>query len=133
VARSPQHQKLPKLRQSIAQPLPVAIGQADHRRGHRDQLVRLKVDERRCLGLADASRDEEECRGDPEDGGETSEHGRARLLNATRFELRDRRTRDADTARELGLGEVQTLACGPDREREGRPWHGFRDDRTLAR
>jgi hypothetical protein len=133
VARSPQHEKLPKLRQSIAQPLPVAIGQADHRRGHRDQLVRLEVDELRCLGLADACRDEEERRGDPEYRGETCEHGCARLLNATRFELRDRRTRDADTARELGLCEVQTFACGPDREREGRPCCGFRDDRTLAR
>jgi hypothetical protein len=43
------------------------------------------------------------------------------LLNATRLELRDRGTRDADAARELSLSEVQSLARGSDRQREGWP------------
>ncbi len=133
MARSPQNEKLPKLRQSVAEPLPVALGHTDHRGGHQNQLVRLEVDERGGLGFPDACRGEEERRGDPEHRGETREDGCAGLLDATSFELSDRRTRDTDAARELGLCEVQPLARGPDRERKGRSCHGFRDDRTLAR
>jgi hypothetical protein len=105
----------------------------DHRRGHRDELVCLELHERGGLGLADACRGQEECRGNAENRREPREDGGARLLDAARLELRDRCPRDADAACKLGLSEVQPLACGPDRECQGRPRGGFRDDRTLAR
>ena len=133
MSRPPQDEKLPKLCQSVAQPLPVAIGHADHRGGHRDELVRLEVDERRGFGFADACSREEKCRRDAKYRGKTGEHRGAGLLDTTCLELGDRGTRDTDTAGELGLGEVQLLACGPDRERQRGPCRRLRDDRNLAR
>ena len=121
MARPSEHEELTKLRESVVQPSPVALGQADHRSGHRDELVGLQIHERRGLGLADARRREEERSRDAEHRGEASEDGGPRLLNATRLELRDRGTRDADAARELSLSEVQSLARGSDRQREGWP------------
>jgi hypothetical protein len=121
VARTAQDEKLPKLRQAVAQPLAVTLSHANHRRGHRDELVGLDLDERRGLGLTDAGRGEEKRRGDAEHRGKTREDGGARLLDAARLELRDRGARDADATRELGLSEVQSLAPGADRERQRRP------------
>jgi hypothetical protein len=133
VPGAPQNEELPQLPESVAEPLPVALGHVDHRRGHRDELVGLELRERSGPGLAYARRREEDRRGNAENRGEPREDGGARLLDAARLELRDRRPRDADAAGELGLGEMQPLAGGPDRECEGRPRGDFRDDRTLAR
>ena len=121
MARPAEDEELAQLRESVAQPSPVALGQADHRRGHRDELVGLQIDERRGLGLADARRRQEERSRDAEDRGEACEDGGPRLLDATRLELCDRSTRDADAACELSLSEVQSLARGSDRQREGWP------------
>jgi hypothetical protein len=116
-----QDEKLLKLGETVAQPPPVAVGHADHRRGHRDELVGLKLDERCGLGLANAGRHEEQRRGDAEHRGEASEHGGTWLLDPARLELRDRRARDTDAARQLRLSEVQPLARGSNRQRQGRP------------
>jgi len=121
VARPAQDEELPKLGEPVAEPAPVPLRQADHRRGHRDELVSLQVHERRSLGLAYARRREEERSGDTQDRRETREDGGAWLLDATRLELGDRRARDTDTTSELGLSEVQSFARGPDRERQRRP------------
>lgn len=115
-----QDEKLLKLGESVAQPPPVPVGHPDHRRGHRDELVGLKLDERCGLGLANAGRDEEQRRGDAEHRGEACEHGGTRLLDAAGLKLRDRRARDTDAARQLSLSEVQSLARGSHRERQGR-------------
>jgi hypothetical protein len=133
MAGSPQDQELPKLGESVAEPFSVALGHADHRRGHRDELVGFQLDERSGLRLADARGREQEGRRDAQDSGEACEDGGPRLLDASRFELRYRGARDADPSGELGLCEVQSLARGSDRERQGRPRDGLRDDRTLAR
>jgi len=43
------------------------------------------------------------------------------LLDATRLELRDRRARDSNASGQLSLSEVQSLARGSHRQRQGRP------------
>jgi hypothetical protein len=121
VPRPSENEELPKLREPVAQPPAVALGHADHRRGHRDELVGLEIHERCGLGLADARRRKEQGRGDAEHRGEAREDGGTRLLDAAGLELCDRRARDTDAACELSLCEVQSLACGPYRERQGRP------------
>jgi len=121
VARPAEDEKLPKLGEPVAEPTPVAVREADHRRGHRDELIGLQVHERCGLSFADARRREEERRGNPEHRRETCEYGGAWLLDATRLELGDRRARDTDAARQLRLSEVQLFARGPDRERQRRP------------
>jgi hypothetical protein len=121
VAGLAQDEQIPKLGEPVMKPLPVALRQADHRRGHGDELVGLQVDERCGLGLPDARRSEEQCRGDPKYRREPREDGGAWLLDATRLELRYRRARNTDTTCELGLSEMQPFARGPDRERQGRP------------
>ena len=121
MARPAQDEKLPKLGKPVAEPAPVPLRQADHRRGHRDELVGLKLYERRSLGLTHARRGEEERRRDAQDSGETREHGGTRLLDAAGLELGDRSARDADAARELSLSEVQFLARRSHRQCERRP------------
>ena len=121
MARPAQDEELPELGESVAEPAPVPIRQADHRRGHRDELVGLEVHERRGLSLTYARRREEERRGNAQDRREPREYGGAWLLDPTRLELGDRRARDTDTTSELGLSEVQSFARGPDRERQRRP------------
>ena len=73
------------------------------------------------LGLTYARRHEEQRRGNAKDRRETREYGGAWLLDATRLELGDGRARDTHPSGELGLSEVQSLARGPDRERQRRP------------
>ena len=102
-------------------PAPVAIGETDHRRGHRDELVPLEVDERQRVCFADARGGEEQRGWDAENGREAREDRGARLLDTARLELGDPRARYPDPAGELGLREVQALARRSDREREGRP------------
>ena len=121
MAGPPQDEELTKLDESVAQPPAVALGHADHRRGHRDELVGFQLHERCGLGLADARRREEQRRWDAEHGGQACEDGGTWLLDTTCLELRDRRARDTDSARELSLSEVQSLARGSHGEREGRP------------
>ena len=121
VACPSQDEELTKLGESVAEPPPVALRHADHRRGHSDELVGLQLHERGGLGLADARRRKEQRRGDAEYRREACEDGGTWLLDTACLELRDRRARDTDAARELSLSEVQSLARGADREREGRP------------
>jgi len=121
LSRPAQDEKLPKLRKPVAQPAPVALREADHRRGHRDELVGLQIHERCGLRFAHPRRREKERCGNPEDGREAREYGGAWLLDATRFELGDGRARDTNSARQLRLSEMQFFARGPDRERQRRP------------
>ena len=133
MAGSPEDEELTKLGESVAEPFPVALGHAHHRRGHRDELVGFQLDKGSGLGLADPRRREKQRRGDAEHSGEACEDGGARLLDAAGLELRDGRARDTDASRKLGLREVQTFSRGSHREGQRRPRAGFRDDRTLAR
>ena len=110
MTRAPQDEKLSKLRQSVAQPLPVAVRHANHGRRHHDELVGLKILQRSGLGLADAGRGQQERRRNSEHEGETREDRRSWLLNTTGFELRDRGTRHTNPVSELSLSEPQTLA-----------------------
>ncbi len=119
--RPSEDEELPQLGKSVTQPLSVALGHADHRRGHRDQLVGLDPDKRSGLGLADARRREQERRGYSEHRGEAREDGGAWLLDAASFELSDRRSRDTDAASELSLSKVQSLARRSHCEGQRRP------------
>jgi hypothetical protein len=120
LAGVPQDEELAELGEALAKPAAVALGHSNHRRGHRDELVGLELDQRRCLGLTDSRRREKQRRRDTKHGGETGEDRGTRLLNATCLELSDRRARNAHTPSDFGLGEVQTLARGTDRERQRR-------------
>jgi hypothetical protein len=121
LAGVPQNEELAELGEALAKPAAVTLGHADHRRGHRDELVGLELNQGRCLGLTDTRRGEKQRGRDAEHRGETREDRGTRLLNATCLELRDRRARNAHTPGDFGLSEVQMLSRGTDRERKRSP------------
>ena len=118
--RSPQHEKLAQLGETIAQPTPVLIGHPHHTRGHRDQVVALEL--RKCcrLDVSDAGCGKQDRHGYAEDRGKARKDRGPRLLDPSGLELCDRGARNTHALRELGLREVRALPGGAHRQRERR-------------